>query len=331
MGLDVTLFAAGVDSDLVCSICENVLLEPVQTACSHMFCRICLEEAFLHAKLEFCPVCNKTMDYVVKQPSAEFKIRLLALMIRCSNGCGTVCKLEELPDHVSEICPNTPVVCNNKSRGCKKAVRRCDVARHANECDFKEIACEACGHQTILRDIYSHQRRVGCLEKKLKQQLIRELRKTKKETMLHKQEIQKVRMKVEIEQRKALDRARSLHDDNGTWASNCDDMSIAIISDDDKHCGRNFGARRGAAIVNRVPNPPRTGQNVFSCRRCDRIFKPEANYVTSCRWHAGVRFHSRYSSQLFESLLLSRKSGFYSRDWCRPNSNIKVATKADER
>ncbi|KAL5018993.1 hypothetical protein ScPMuIL_004715 [Solemya velum] len=305
MGLDVKLFPAGVDSDLVCHICKNVLLEPVETTCSHIFCRICLRDSLLQTKMEFCPVCNTTMDYFVKQPSAEFKLRLLGLTIDCNNGCGTVCKLEELPDHVSETCPNTPVSCSNKSSGCKKIVRRCDVNRHANECDFKKIVCEACGHRTILRDIYSHQRRVRCLEKKLKQQLVRELRKTETETKRHTNNIQQERMKVEIEQRKALERARSFRTDNDTLDTGCDNLYVVQYEDEDMDSERCLGitrtsnsARRGGTIVNRVPNPSRAGENVFSCRRCERLFKPEANSMTSCHWHAGpVSSHFSSSTQ----------------------------------
>ena len=47
-------------NDLICSICTEVILDPVQTPCEHCFCKECIT-TWLDEKQKFCPVDRKTL------------------------------------------------------------------------------------------------------------------------------------------------------------------------------------------------------------------------------------------------------------------------------
>lgn len=55
-------------------------------------------------------------------------------------------------------------------------IRRQEAEEHAEECDWRPVVCEACGHRTVRRDLCTHQSRKKCLEKKLRHQVSRAMR-----------------------------------------------------------------------------------------------------------------------------------------------------------
>ncbi|XP_025085708.1 E3 ubiquitin-protein ligase PDZRN3-like [Pomacea canaliculata] len=191
MGLAVDLFDSQVPLDLICVMCKKVLVNPVQNTCKHLFCSTCLVQHLKVDKSRACPACKAHLSVKSEPPSLEVRLRLLDLNIHCSHRCGKVLKVGELPDHVSEECPYTPVACPHARLGCRMEIRRQEAEEHAEECDWRPVVCEACGHRTVRRDLCTHQSRKKCLEKKLRHQVSRAMRATNADVMQHRNSLQR--------------------------------------------------------------------------------------------------------------------------------------------
>ncbi|XP_062569089.1 TNF receptor-associated factor 5-like [Saccostrea cucullata] len=305
MGLETKLFEGDVDESFICKLCHKVFLNPVSSSCKHLFCNNCIQKRFQYETLKHCPICKTKFTDKLTQPSNEFKLKLLQLRIMCSNKCGKVVLLGELPDHVSDMCPHTPVTCPFYGKGCRKKIRRCDIKRHLKECDFREVVCEACGYTTIFRDLFTHQSRTKCLEKKLKQQIIREFRHTNREVRRHKSLLNRQHVKRDILLRqKELEHSRNLQSSRlsssrrfgslESLANSNTSTSVFLTENVLQKCFKGGQGQSGSSLVSdstsvgsRAPLPSRSGHNVFECMRCKKLFKPQYNHEGACRWHQG--------------------------------------------
>ncbi|RUS74586.1 hypothetical protein EGW08_017646, partial [Elysia chlorotica] len=90
-----------------------------------------------------------------------------------------------------------------------------DQTEHAQECDFRRVTCEACGYQTLFRDLHVHQSRKRCVEMRIKNQLIKAVRSTRKEVKRHQNHLQRQQVRtdqyqrrLEVEHTKRLNTAR---------------------------------------------------------------------------------------------------------------------------
>lgn len=296
MGLELRLFDGEVDDHFICKLCNKVFLDPVTNQCSHSFCSSCIKKRLASDKARICPICSGRLTNEFQQPSIEFKLKLLSLTIRCSHKCGATLQIADLPDHVAEECPNTPLECPNK--GCQKKVRRCDMTRHMDECDYRQVVCEACDHVTVFCELFTHQSRVKCLERKLKQQVIRELRNANLEVSKHRNNVNKQHIRLEAQQRKLiLDHARNLagkppalvhspRPNNSTSPNRItsNETTPVFITEDKMN-----GMERHGDEDTGSPAPPssRVGHALFPCKRCKKLFNPDSNRKSSCKWHAG--------------------------------------------
>ncbi|NXF87561.1 LNX2 protein, partial [Eubucco bourcierii] len=94
-----------VDDDLVCHICLQPLLQPLDTPCGHTFCYKCLRN-FLQEK-DFCPLDRKRLHFKFCKKSSILVHKLL--------------------DKLFVLCPFTSV--------CQEVMQRCDLAAHLkNRC-----------------------------------------------------------------------------------------------------------------------------------------------------------------------------------------------------
>lgn len=307
MGLETKLFEGEVDDSFICKLCQKVFLNPVSCSCKHMFCNNCMMKRLQYEKLKHCPLCKTKFTGKLAQPSNEFKLQLLQLRINCSNKCGKSVLLGELPDHVSEMCPHTPITCPNYGKGCRKKIRRCDIKHHLKECDFREVVCEACGHTTIFRDLFTHQSRTKCLEKKLKQQIIREFRNTTREVRRHKSLLTKQHVKRDILlRRQELEHSRNLQSSRLSTSRKFGSLESLANSNSNTSTGvfltenvlqkyyKPANGHSGSSVISdttslgsRAPLPSRAGHNVFECIRCKKLFKPQNNHENACSWHQG--------------------------------------------
>ncbi|XP_037656183.1 ligand of Numb protein X 2 [Choloepus didactylus] len=95
-----------VDDDLVCHICLQPLLQPLDTPCGHTFCYKCLRN-FLQEK-DFCPLDRKRLHFKLCKKSSILVHKLLdKLLVLCpfSSVCQDVMQRCDLEAHLKKRCP----------------------------------------------------------------------------------------------------------------------------------------------------------------------------------------------------------------------------------
>uniref|UniRef100_A0A6I8PNG4 Ligand of Numb protein X 2 n=1 Tax=Ornithorhynchus anatinus TaxID=9258 RepID=A0A6I8PNG4_ORNAN len=95
-----------VDDDLVCHICLQPLLQPLDTPCGHTFCSKCIRN-FLQEK-DFCPLDRKRLHFKLCKKSSILVHKLLdKLPILCpfSAVCQDVMQRCDLEAHLKNRCP----------------------------------------------------------------------------------------------------------------------------------------------------------------------------------------------------------------------------------
>jgi hypothetical protein len=160
MGLDINRFSDDVDEEFKCSICLNVLEQPVHGSCGHVFCLTCisvwLESSSSHGygsvapsasrlrrgpAVGTCPVDRKQLrkeDLI--EVALPFRAFLFRLKIKCDYepyGCKSVLALGALKDHVRDcnFNPDEQVECPN---GCKRILPRKYLLKDNHNC-VKEL------------------------------------------------------------------------------------------------------------------------------------------------------------------------------------------------
>lgn len=94
-----------VDDDLVCHICLQPLLQPLDTPCGHTFCYKCLQN-FLRQK-DFCPLDRKQLHFNLCKKSSILVHKLLdKLLVSCpfENNCHEVMQRCDLEAHLKYRC-----------------------------------------------------------------------------------------------------------------------------------------------------------------------------------------------------------------------------------
>ena len=105
-----------------CAICLDVIAEPVQTPCGHLFCEQCIED---HKKSRNeCPTC-RTKDITTTPDS-----------------------------YIARKIGGIRVMCPNADQGCSwnGTLGQCVCHLH-NWCNYEEVQCENCGYQGNSREV----------------------------------------------------------------------------------------------------------------------------------------------------------------------------------
>ena len=145
-------FESGIIDSFRCSLCLNVLRNPVQCQRNeHHFCKACIARHLKQSLL--CPSCKEDLSMETLRPAPQILIKLLSqLKVRCdynNRGCVEVMKVEELESH-HKVCNFAPVVCSNKD--CSEVVNRSDQATHETQgCQFRLVKCSVCGEHVVSR------------------------------------------------------------------------------------------------------------------------------------------------------------------------------------
>ena len=101
MGWDLQRFVERetIVEDIICSICKDVVQEPVQTPCDHVFCSECII-LWLEEGRRNCPIDRQELTFEgLKPPNRVITQLINKLTIRCTNfekGCRLLCKLEDI-------------------------------------------------------------------------------------------------------------------------------------------------------------------------------------------------------------------------------------------
>lgn len=141
MGYDINRFRGPLSSVVLCTICQNVLDDPVQSYnCKHVYCRKCVQPLIVSDcgdvngknMLANCPKCKKTISPGDLQVPKNVNNFLQHLEIKCdylANGCLTWIKLEDLPAHREQCLfnPENSVTC---TRNCGAIMKRSELEKH---------------------------------------------------------------------------------------------------------------------------------------------------------------------------------------------------------
>lgn len=90
-----------VDDDLICHICLQPLIRPLDTPCGHTYCQECLTSFLLES--DFCPVCRTPlMLQTCRKPSLLVHKLLDKLTVACpfSDHCDETMPRGELEAHI---------------------------------------------------------------------------------------------------------------------------------------------------------------------------------------------------------------------------------------
>ncbi|NXU03125.1 RNF41 ligase, partial [Buphagus erythrorhynchus] len=114
MGYDIERFVGYVNEGLLCSICRDVLEDPLQAPCEHAFCTACIHGWLVHHSN--CPEDRQVIDVSLLRPLYRYmKNDLNRLQLHCRNreyGCEMVCSLESIDRHERE-CEYSQIPCSN--------------------------------------------------------------------------------------------------------------------------------------------------------------------------------------------------------------------------
>lgn len=156
MGWDIGRFADEVDEEFKCSICLNVLEQPVNGPCGHVFCSSCintwLDQSQRNAtqisgprrRIIFsgtCPVDRKALcREELVDAAIPFRNMLSRLKMKCDfeqYGCNTITPLGSIRDHVRSCTwnPDEVIPCPN---GCSSLFVRKDLINSPHNC-IKEL------------------------------------------------------------------------------------------------------------------------------------------------------------------------------------------------
>lgn len=128
-----------VDEDLICHICLQPLVNPIDTKCGHTYCSRCLKN---YLKLQTqCPVDRQPLTVSDCQKSSLLVRRLLdKLLVVCPNVdyCEEVLPRSELESHLAHRCRGAITKCIKSSLGCPFQGPRSALQSHLWECHFRD-------------------------------------------------------------------------------------------------------------------------------------------------------------------------------------------------
>ena len=132
--------------ELKCPICLELVSDPVQTSCGHLFCRKCIKEA------ETCPVDRESFsassDHYNERRVRNFKVN-------CPNkgrGCQWQGELGDADTHKSTNCSYVIVACTND--GCDLEMERRHLDNHLSKsCSQRRYTCPYCSHQDTYQEV----------------------------------------------------------------------------------------------------------------------------------------------------------------------------------
>ena len=165
-GYDDSRFEKAVDDHLHCSVCFNVLKDPVMCRNNeHLFCRDCITE-HLNTNSHTCPECNEDLTVETLRRARVISNIISALKIKCDysqRGCQESIRLEQLDSHV-ENCGFAPVKCSNEE--CEVIVNKQEIIHHESAvCEHRKVKCHNCGK--IEQDVAEMKQKMERMDEKI--------------------------------------------------------------------------------------------------------------------------------------------------------------------
>lgn len=149
-----------ISEDLICGICREVVRNPLNLPCPHLFCENCLKMHCASGAGKKCPIC-RIMIPVDKLPISSYSAKIVsALPIRCpyhNKGCkwtGTIGLGESiLMKHLRDSCEWGGY---EYCKACGLGMWKTDTADHINICREKESKCNFCDFRGPNKAIFVH-------------------------------------------------------------------------------------------------------------------------------------------------------------------------------
>ena len=174
-----------------CPICLQVLRNPRQTECGHIFCEVCIEQ-FQASHKQTCPECKQTPISI--SPHESLRRLLNDLQVQCTGQneegvCDWTGKLRELDDHLN-LNPTEP---DQLLTGCKFV---------SLQCEFSYAGCEA---EMFRKDMTIHMEEkqsyhIQLLAEKVKKQdrqLKEQIQEQDRQRKKHSKQIEKLTTKLQ--------------------------------------------------------------------------------------------------------------------------------------
>ena len=133
---------------LQCPVCLEIVLQPVQTSCGHLFCKKCVRG------VTKCPTCRKQFN---RMPDHFNNRRVRSLRVKCpftANGCKWVGDLGDVGDHEA-------VWCEFQTKPCPycdfTTIQKEELQEHLKTCDSHTFQCpNGCGAAPSRRGLDQH-------------------------------------------------------------------------------------------------------------------------------------------------------------------------------
>lgn len=127
-----------IDEDLQCQVCQQPLVDPVDTPCSHTFCQVCLRA---HMRMQkTCPSDGHPLlrDSDVRRSSTLVRNILDKLTVVCPNNayCDQLMPRHTLELHLRYQCPGTYINCPREENGCEYVGARVQLEEHLWSCTY---------------------------------------------------------------------------------------------------------------------------------------------------------------------------------------------------
>ena len=133
---------------LQCPVCLEIVLQPVQTSCGHLFCEKCVRG------VTRCPACREQFTSV---PDHFNNRRVRSLRVKCpftANGCKWVGDLGDVGDHEAVRCKFLPKPCPYCDFTTKQKEK---LQQHLMTCDSHTFRCpNGCGAAPSRKNLDQH-------------------------------------------------------------------------------------------------------------------------------------------------------------------------------
>lgn len=137
-------YVAEPDTNLLCPICHDPLVDPVTTPCDHTFCYRCIRRSIASSPSgTACPIDREPLFWTDCFSAARLiRTQLNALVVKCpytNRGCTKELRRELIEKHASAECRYREYYCPDKDCTKKLALKPTD-----DLCHHKETTCAAC-------------------------------------------------------------------------------------------------------------------------------------------------------------------------------------------
>ena len=133
---------------LQCPVCFEIVLEPVQTSCGHLFCKKCVRG------VTKCPACREQFTSMLDHFNNR---RVRSLRVKCpftANGCKWVGDLGDVGDHEAVRCEFQPKSCPYCDFN---TIQKEKLQDHLTTCDSHTFRCpNGCGAAPSRRGFSQH-------------------------------------------------------------------------------------------------------------------------------------------------------------------------------